>query len=330
MNNNPKAFASPLAPVIENYLALKRGLGCQYNTECRVFRIVDRFLAVRTSDLTSQTFTEWFATLQNLTPGTRIEYLRIVRNLCCYRRRFQPESFVPDTQYLCRPREKFHPYIFTDLDVARLVSTAEALSPMVASPLRRETFRLAIVILYTAGLRCGELVRLTLSDYAPTEGVLQIRDSKFNKSRIVPLSADAVREIDRYLALRRNHRPTSPDSPLLWRPYRNGRAWTGDAFSQRMRDLFRRAGIRTSKGKLPRVHDFRHGFAIGALQRWYRAGVNVQSKLPFLAAYMGHASIVSTEYYLQFIEPLTSLASDRFASHYSAVLTAPVIMGGGQ
>ena len=70
-----------------------------------------------------------------------------------------------------------------------------------------------------------------------------------------------------------------------------------------MRVLFRRAGIRTATGHLPRTHDFRHGFAVNALLRWYRAGLDVQAKLPFLAAYMGHVSIVSTAYYLQFVEP---------------------------
>ncbi len=324
-----KPFASLLAPVIVNYVAFKRGLGRQYRTECRVLRLLDRFLVARNSDLTSETFTDWCINLQHLASGTRLEYLRIVRNLCCYRRRCQPTAFVPDERAFRWPRHKFRPHLFTDFEVRRLLATANALPSTPESPLRPDTFRLAIVILYTAGLRCGELVRLTVGDYDSTERLLKIRDSKFYKSRVVPLSADGAREIDRYLALRRSRRlPALPESPLLWRPYRDGLPWTGDAFGHRMRALFQLSGVRTLAGKLPRVHDFRHGFAVGVLLHWYRAGANVQAKLPLLATYMGHASIISTEYYLQFIEPLAASASERFARHCATILTAPPIVGG--
>ena len=97
-----------------------------------------------------------------------------------------------------------------------------------------------------------------------------------------------------------------------------------------MRALFRRAGIRTETGQLPRTHDFRHAFAVNALLRWYRAGLDVQAKLPFLAAYMGHVSIVSTAYYLQFVEPLASAASARFADHCGALITGPIGAGGAR
>jgi integrase/recombinase XerD len=328
MNELP-SFASALAPVIVSYLALKRALGRQYNAECAVLRQVDRFLAARAADLTRDTFTDWCVTLQHLTADTRREYLRIVRNLCAYRRRSQPAAFVPERPPCRWQRQKFRPHLFTDVEVARLLATADALAPTPTSPLRRETFRLAIVILYTAGLRCGELVRLTVGDYDPAAHTLLIRDSKFYKSRVVPLSADGAREVEHSLAVRRSRRlPASPESPLLWHRSRGGLAWSGDAFSHRMHALFRRAGIRTAAGKLPRVHDFRHGFAVEALLRWYRAGADVQAKLPFLATYMGHASIVSTEYYLQLIGPLAALASERFARHCGAVVTASVPLGG--
>jgi integrase len=81
---------------------------------------------------------------------------------------------------------------------------------------------------------------------------------------------------------------------------------------------------------VPRLHDFRHTFAIEALLRWYRAEVDITAKLPLLATYMGHVSIVSTEYYLQFIEPLATLASDRFARHCGALVTAPSSHGGAR
>jgi integrase len=89
------------------------------------------------------------------------------------------------------------------------------------------------------------------------------------------------------------------------------------------------AKVQKPDGWLPRIHDFRHSFAVNAMLRWYRSGVEVQSKLPFLSAYMGHVSIVSTYYYLHFIEPLGSLASARFASHYGALVSLPAKRKGG-
>jgi integrase/recombinase XerD len=86
--------------------------------------------------------------------------------------------------------------------------------------------------------------------------------------------------------------------------------------------LFKLAGIKKPNGRLPRIHDFRFSFAVSALLRWYRDGADVQAKLPFLAAYMGHFSVVSTYYYLRFTEPLASLASAAFAAHYGPLIQA--------
>jgi integrase len=188
-------------------------------------------------------------------------------------------------------------------------------------------FRLAIVLLYTAGLRRGEVVRLTLSDYDPAEGTLHVRASKFHKSRLVALSKDASREMETYLRARRRL-PHDADGPLLVSRSSGLRAYSGASFGHSLRRLFRRADVRTAQGRLPRVHDLRHTYAIHALLRWYRAGVDVQARLPALAAAMGHVSIASTAYYLAFIEPVAEAASERFALHCRYVLD-PLPSSGG-
>jgi len=320
-----KTFRSLLATTIREYLTLKRALGRQYNREEWVLARLDRFLAARNADLSAETFAAWCLTLENLVSGVRREHMRHVRNLCLYRRRREPECFVPDERLFPPLHQKIRPHIFTDAQVAQLLAVARTFTRTSNSPLCPENMRLAVVLLYTTGLRRGELARLTVHDYDPHERILVIRASKFHKSRLVPLSADTAREIDRLLEIRRHQQfPTGADSPLLWH---RSRSYSGSGIGIALRKLFRKAGIRTSTGRLPRTHDFRHGFALAALLRWYRAGVDVQTKLPSLATYMGHISIVSTAYYLQFLEPLAAAASARFAEHCGALITTEPASG---
>ncbi len=109
----------------------------------------------------------------------------------------------------------------------------------------------------------------------------------------------------------------------MWNGYHQGRAYTGTGLSQTLRQIYQRTAIRTADGHYPRVHDFRHSFAVNALLRWYRNGDDVQAKLPLLATYMGHVSIVSTAYYLPFMEALAGEASMRFAAQ-CAELVVPL------
>jgi integrase/recombinase XerD len=280
-------------------------------------------------DLTAEAFAGWCLTLQHLASGTRRGRMREVRNFCLYRRRYEATSFIPDSRLFPPRHQVVRPHLFTSAEVLRLLAAISALPAAPTSPFRRENLHLAIVLLYTTGLRLGELVRLTLGDYDPHEHTLLIRDSKFHKSRLMPLSIDGTREIDQYLAVRHSLQiAISPESPLLWHHTRRGSAYTGTGLTNAIRPLLRAVKIRTEAGRLPRVHDFRHTFALEALLRWYRSGADVQAKLPLLATYMGHVSIASTEYYLKFVEPLGVAASERFAQHCGDVLAMPASPGG--
>jgi integrase len=324
-------FASVLSSTITSYLTLKRALGRLYDAEERVLRHLDRFLAGRHADLAADTFADWCLTMQHLASGNRRARMRSVRNLCLYRRRREPACFVPDARLFPPVHQVIRPHIFTDGQVVQLLAVTRTLARTANSPLCPENMRLAIVILYTTGLRRGELTRLTVGDYDPRERTVTIRESKFHKSRLVPVSGDAAREIDRVLDIRRRQGfPAGADSPLLWHRSRPTGRYSGGGLGCGIRTLFRRAAIRSATGQLPRTHDFRHGFALTALLRWYRAGMDVQVKLPLLAAYMGHVSIVSTAYYLQFVEPLAAAASARFADHCGALITSTSVGGGAR
>lgn len=321
MNPRP-SFQSPLGPGIAAYLDLMQALGREFRTETAVLADLDRFLFERrASTLDSSGFAAWAVTLARYTPTVRRSRMRLARNLCLYLRRSDPTCFVPDADGFPPPGQRPRPFIFSEEQILALLREADKLPATPGSPLRAEVYRLAIVLLYTTGLRRGELVRLRVCDYDRQQRAFLIRASKFNKSRKVALSADAAREVDAYLA-RRGRLPCAQDAPLLANGLGPQQAYSGPGLASGFRYLCRAAGILTAAGKPPRVHDVRHTYAIHVLLRWYHAGVDPQAKLTILAAAMGHVSPASTAYYLMCLEPVAEAAARRFADHVRPILNS--------
>lgn len=328
------AFTSALRSPIKSYLELKFAQGYRFDRGLAVLRSVDRLLSGlprACQDLTEETFRSWCTAQSEISPGERRRRMNIIRNFCLYRRRTMPNCFVPDPIFFPSSHQAAAPYVFSESQIAQLLTASSGLRRPPDSPLRPEMIRLAIVLLYSTGLRRGELLRLTIGDFEiRREGTLLVRASKFHKSRILPLPQDVIGEIDFYLRMRRQHNlPVLPNTPLIWNRRNGGRAYTGFGFQTSLMPLFDVCSIHTTAGRPPRIHDFRHSFAVNALIRWYRAGCDVQTKLPFLAAYMGHVSIVSTYHYLHFIEPLRTLASNRFCDCYGGLVTPVSMQNGG-
>lgn len=314
--------ATALDQPIAAYLAHQRALGRGYDNEERVLSSVRRTVAQASAeDLDLVLFDRWCDTLRDLAANTRRARQLIVRKFSLYRSRGEPRCFVPNPLYFARLQPYRSPIIVRPDQVARMLAAAGALAPTPGSPLLPAVMRIAIVLLYTSGLRRGELLRLTLGDVEPRSGVLRICESKFHKSRLVPLSPDARSELRRYLRKRlAAGLDPRPGAPLLCNTTRGLRGYTGTGISRGIHELFEAAGVRDSDGRLPRIHDIRHSFAVQALIRWYREGADVQSQLPKLAMYMGHVSIVSTVYYLRFVPEVASLASERFERGFGDLL----------
>ena len=304
------------------WLTHQRALGRGYEQEERTLRHMRRFIAnIPASDLDQDSFDLWCCSLRHLSTTTRRIRQLVVRKFCLYRQRSEPACFAPNPLYFARQSPYRSPVIIAPAQIAQMCVAADNLAPTPGSPLRPMVMRLAIVILYTAGLRRGELVRLTLADAEPRTGLLRIRESKFHKARLVPLSPDAGAELRHYL----HHRLAPPfdtrgDAPLLCNGKGPGHGYTGGGMGQAISCLFRVAKILDSEGRRPRVHDVRHSFAVEALMRWDREGTDVQSSLPHLAMYMGHVSIVSTAHYLHFVPALQDIASDRFQAACGAFI----------
>ena len=319
---NEKAPSTPLDQWIAIWLRHQRSLGRSYDGTEWILKHLRAFLATtNNADLDQAGFDLWCNSFCKLSATTRRGRQLIVRKFCRYRQRTEPDCFVPDPLHFARMLPYRRPVILDPEQVARLLVAADTLMPTSNSPLLPAVMRMAVILLYTAGLRRGELVRLTLDDVDAKTGLLRIKSSKFHKSRLVPLSLDASDAVRVYLRQRLAIQfDSTACAPLLCCGACGHHGYTGAGLGQAVNRLFVAVDVKDSEGRRPRVHDIRHSFAVQALIRWYREGADVQSNLPRLAMFMGHVSIVSTAHYLHFVPIMRELASERFEAAFGGVV----------
>ena len=315
-------YRSCVGPDIRAHVERKQALGRQFVREAGILGDLDRFLAMHgEDDLHQSSFAAWALTLERLAPASRRQYLRIARSLCLYRRRNDPACFVPDPAGFPDAGPQRPALILSEQQILDLLSAADRLPATARSPLQPAVYRQTITLAYTSGLRCGELVRLTLGDCDLDQRTLLVRRAKGDKSRLVALSDSATAATARYLAARCRF-PHGPDAPLLAHGRDGSGPYSVRGIDLGFRRLFRATGIVGVAGRPARLHDLRHSHAVRVLLGWYRQGIDPQARLPVLAASMGHVSLASTAYYLNCIEPVIQQAGERFA-HYTRTIVAP-------
>src|SRR5690606_14696936 len=152
---------------------------------------------------------------------------------------------------------------------------------------------------------------------------VDVRETKFFKHRRVPLASGVMAALAHYLAARTSAgAPTSPQSALFWSP-QTGRGYSLGVVRLMLTDVLRRAGVKPPRGAVgPRIHDLRHTMVGHRLRDWYKSGINPQSKLPYLATYLGHKDIRSTLVYLNITPELLQEAGERFRKNGAAALRA--------
>jgi site-specific recombinase XerD len=302
------------------FISSRRALGRAIRLDEYVLSRLRSYLA-RTGypDLDEASFNRWRRRLCHCAHNTQIDWTMMVYRFCRYRRRRESRCFLPERWTLGRHRPYPLPTPINADQVQQLLDFVASCPPIAGRPLVHAAHRLAIVLLYTAGLRRGEAARLRMEDVDAQQGVLRIQCSKFHKSRWVPLSSSATRELRAYLRIRTAVVPRAALNPMLLCS-RAAYGYTVEGVSSAVRGAMRRSGIWAKAPRVPRVHDFRHAFAVAALRRWYEEGRDVQSELPKLSMYMGHVSIASTTYYLRFMPAVVTLASERFARDCGALV----------
>ena len=309
-------FASVHGAFMRSHVELMRASGYRYNTQASSFLRFDRFLQGR-GDLINLPLAvllqKWAA--ESTTLHHAVERQQVARNLARAWQRIDPSIELPKVdRHLSRKRveEQRRPYIYTPQEVRHLLETAREF-PSPRSPLRPLTLYTMLVLAYCAGLRLGELAHLDLDDVHLEAGEIAIRETKFFKSRTLPLADSVVVALREYLCARRSAgAPQEGSSGLFWHMQSTGR-YSRVMTHKLLVRVLRRAGLKPEPGRVgPRIHDLRHSMVVNRMLTWYREGINPQARLPYLATYLGHKDINSTLVYLTVTQELLQEASERF------------------
>ena len=317
----PPRYGSHLGSIIREHVNRMRTLGFRYRHENR-FVHFDRFLQQRPG-ADQQPLTTLVREYAAYAPSAavrvqRIEVGRVIAKEL-NRRGLAVASPKRDRMVLQEMiRTRRRPHIYTSEEVGRLLETARR-DPAPHAPLRPLTLYTMLVLAYCAGLRLAEIVGLKLADLDLAEDCIEVRDTKFFKSRRLPLSATAMAALRDYLKARlKAGAPNDSDAPLFWHAKGGYRYVTAGAH---LRRLIRVAGLKKTAGRTgPRVHDLRHAFVVHRMTMWYEQGINPQSRLPYLATYLGHRDIHSTLVYLTITQELLQHANQRFRASETEVL----------
>ncbi len=311
----PLKFQSLLAVQIQNFINLRRLSGTDYQSQVQLLGYFDRFLFEEhlvEPRITRKIVDRYLGSLSHLAPRTRFNRFCVVKQLCQYLARNDPLGYVPDPLRTISSRGAHQAYIYSNSELQALMAAASQLAP--ENSLRPHTYQRLLGVLYSTGIRIGEALALNLEHFQSEEQLLYIAEGKFRKARWVPISGSTCRALEQYVRKRLQMPHPSSDSPLFLN--QRSRRLHHSTVNKTFRHLLRQCDIHHSKLTGPRTHDIRHTFAVHRLLAWYRDGQDVNTRLPWLATYMGHVDIHSTQVYLRATPELIEQVHHRFHNHY--------------
>jgi len=298
---------SALAQSADDYLRLRRALG---HDLADAHRLLPRFVAyldaIGTPTVTVDAALAW-AQEPAVSPASNVWPARmtVARGFARYMTGIDSRTEVPPPGLIPSRQRWRPPFIYRPADLVALMAEARS----IRWRLPAATHETLIGLLAATGLRVGEALKLDRSDIDWTEGVLLIRESKFGKTRNVPVLSSTLAGLERYAKVRDQlcERATTRSFFVSVR----GTRLIYPVVQEVFRRLCDETGVGAEAANRPRIHDFRHSFAVTTLLEWYRTGENVEVRLPWLSTYLGHRDPRSTYWYLSAAPELLALAAGR-------------------
>jgi integrase/recombinase XerD len=298
---------TPLRQALKDYLRIRRGLGFELKSHERLLgQFVDFLEQAGAPRVTTDLALTWARLPVQACPHWWRRRLGVVRGFARYLATIDPHSEVPSKDLLPARRPRVAPYIYSPGEITALMGAAKELTP----PLRAASCGTVIGLMAAAGIRPGEALALERQDIDLHDGALHVRAGKQRKQREVALHDTTTEALRRYVRLRDHHRPR-PTTPAFFLSTED-RPFTKDAFNHAFAKLIGEVGLEGRGRRVrPRAHDLRHTFAVRTLLDWYRAGEEVDRKMPLLSTCLGHADPASTYWYLEAVPELTALIAGR-------------------
>lgn len=293
------------------YVAVRRALGSSfYEPALALEHFVDLLEREGSEFITTNLALRWAMEPKHVERATWGRRLSQVRGFAKWLNAVDMRNEIPPARLLDSRRRRNAPHIYTEQEIELLMGQAARLrSP---TGMRAQTYSTLIGLLVATGLRPGEALRLDRSDVDLVSGILSIRESKFGKSRFVPVEESTRAALERYSRYRDQLFSLRLSEAFL--VGENGKRLNACCARSMFVRMSRAVGLRATRqdsrdGRGPRLQDFRHSFATGRLVEWYRAGLDVSRQLPKLATYLGHVDVGVTYWYIQAVPELLQLAA---------------------
>lgn len=305
---------SPLRQALTRYLLMRRGFGYRYNTEGRWLDDFVGFMdAAQATVITRKLAMTWITQSRRTSWPNR---LSAVRGFARHLSNLEPCTETPPAG-IFPSHKRPHPYIYTEAEVERVLEAT--LHWGLAKGINRQTYHCLFGLLAATGMRIGEAIGLGRGDVDLEVGILTLRETKGGKERLVPLHPTTTQALADYAARRDDYRACRKN-PWFF-VLRQGQRLRPQYPQRIFIGVLRRIGLRDPEPHTrgPRLHDFRHSFAVNTILRWYRAGEDVERLLPTLTTYLGHSKIRDTYWYLSACPELMEQAVLRVEARWGTV-----------
>jgi integrase/recombinase XerD len=298
-----------LTDELDEYLALRRGLGFKLRDSERLLHKFIVFLKARSAEfVTTELALQWAQQPQHTSLCHRSRRLAIVRDFARYLSAKEPRTEIPPQDLLQGKTQRSQPYIYSDEQILRLIRECAALEPRLS--LRPHTYAALFGLLAVTGMRHGEIIALKNRDVDLNDGMITVRQSKFNKTRILPVHPSTTKKLRAYVRCRDRLAPVRSTDRFF--VSRHGKGLNVSIVRHAFIQVSRRIGLRAPDDTHgPRLHDLRHTFAVRTLTDWHRSGINPEQRLPLLSTYLGHVKVSDTYWYLSAVPELLGAVSTR-------------------
>lgn len=316
------SYSGKLARYCEGFINEKRAIGFIYNSEAKLLSQFSRFTLdyyVKEDELSEKLVKAWISKKPQESNKTQYSRYSLIKMFAEYMKRMNASVYIPTSDDLPKYQKNFTPYIFSHGEISKFFDVADSMTflPHSISPRRHIIMPIIFRLLYCCGLRVSEVLNLQGDDVDLNNGILTIRDSKFNKSRYVPMSFEMTEICKQYDESRLK---LIGETDWFFTSPKGGR-YDKRVVYDVFRELLWKADIsHGGRGKGPRLHDFRHTMAVHSLQKWIYQGIDVTVQLPLLSAYLGHKGLKSTEQYLRLTAELYPEISEIMQSKYGYII----------